>query len=93
MEVAIRHEAERGLFVAEAQGTRSYLRYVLDGAELNLTSTFVDPAVRGRHVGETLVKAALEYARENGYRVIPTCWFVETVVRRHKQYQPLLIGG
>jgi uncharacterized protein len=92
MDVEIRHEPERGRFIAEAQGTKSYVRYVLDGDVLDLTSTFVDPAVRGRHVGEALVKTALEYARENGYRVIPTCWFVETVVRRHKQYQPLLTG-
>jgi predicted GNAT family acetyltransferase len=93
MDVQIRHEPERGHFVAEAEGTTSYVRYVLDGDALNLISTFVDPAVRGRYVGEKLVKAALEYARESGYRVIPTCWFVEAVVRRHKQYQPLLTGG
>jgi predicted GNAT family acetyltransferase len=93
MDVQIRHEPERSRFIAEAEGTKSYVRYVLDGDELDLTSTFVDPTVRGRHVGEKLVKAALEYAQGNGYRVIPTCWFVETVVRRHKQFQPLLTGG
>ena len=93
MDVEIRHEPERARFIAEAEGTRSYVRYVLDRDVLDLTSTFVDPAVRGRYVGEKLVKAALDYARENGFRVIPTCWFVETVVKRHKQYQPLLVGG
>jgi predicted GNAT family acetyltransferase len=93
VDVAIRHEPERGLFIAEAAGTRSYLRYVLDEDVMDLTSTFVDPSVRGRTVGEKLVRAALDYAQQNGFRVIPSCWFVETVVRRHQQYQPLLVTG
>ena len=93
MDVEIRHEAQRGQFIAEAEGTTSYLRYVLEDGVLDLVSTYVAPPVRGRYVGEKLVKAALEHAQQNGYRVIPTCWFVETVVRRNKQYQPLLTTG
>jgi predicted GNAT family acetyltransferase len=93
MEIEIRHEPERGRFVADAEGTSSYIRYVLDDDVLDLVSTFVDPAVRGRTVGEKLVRTALDFAQERGYRVVPTCWFVETVVRRHRQYQPLLVDG
>jgi hypothetical protein len=93
MHVEVRHEPERSQFVAEANGTRSYLRYVLAHETLDLVSTYVDPSVRGRHVGESLVKRALEYARENDYDVIPTCWFVDTVVRRNPQYRELLVAG
>jgi CheY-like chemotaxis protein/predicted GNAT family acetyltransferase len=87
MQVDVRHDPERSQFVAEANGTMSYLRYVLARETLDLVSTYVDPRVRGHHVGESLVKSALEYARENGYDVIPTCWFVDTVVRRNPQYR------
>jgi predicted GNAT family acetyltransferase len=92
MHVEVRHEPERAQFVAEADGTRSYLRYVLARATLDLVSTYVHPDVRGRRVGESLVIRALDFARENGYEVIPTCWFVDTVVRRHPGYRDLLVA-
>ena len=90
MDVHISHEPERSRFVAEANGTRSYIRYVLLGDTLDLVSTYVHPDVRGRYVGEKLVKRALDHARENRWSVIPTCWFVETVVMRNPKYADLL---
>ena len=93
MQVDVRHEVERAQFVAEANGTLSYLRYMLEEGTLDLVSTYVHPKVRGHRVGESLVMGALDFARENGYDVIPTCWFVDTVVRRHPRYRDLLVGG
>ena len=92
MQLDIRHEPERYRFVVEVEGTTSYVRYAIGPGTLDLLSTYVHPDVRGRFVGEKLVKRALEYARENGYEVIPTCWFVDTVVRRNPQYKELLVG-
>jgi hypothetical protein len=92
MDVQISHEPDHNRFVAEANGTRSYIRYVLLGDTLDLVSTYVHPDVRGRFVGEKLVKRALDYARENGWSVIPTCWFVETVVTRNPRYADLLVS-
>jgi predicted GNAT family acetyltransferase len=93
MQIDVRHEPERSQFVAEVNGTRSYLRYLLSDDALDLVSTYVHPDVRGRRVGETLVRRALDHARDSGYDVIPTCWFVDTVVRRNPGYQDLLITG
>jgi predicted GNAT family acetyltransferase len=50
---------------------------------------YVDPGLRGHGVGEKLVRQALDWAREEGLG-IPSCWFVDTVVRRHPEYEPLL---
>lgn len=46
---------------------------------------------RNKGVGERLVLDALAYAREHGYSVIPTCWFVRGLLKRHKQYQDLIV--
>ena len=86
----IRHDTERQKFVAHVEGRNSYLLYREEGPLLDLLSTFVAPEVRGRRIGEKLVLTALEYARERGLQVIPTCWFVDTVVARHAEYQDLL---
>ena len=85
------HEREQLRFVTVAGGRTGLLRYrPVDDETLDLTSTWVHPSLRGRGVGEALVRAALDHARAEGYSVIPTCWFVRTVVERHPGYEDLL---
>lgn len=94
METDVTHEPARGRFVARLGESESHLVYRSAGdGSVDFRSTWVDPAVRGRGVGEALVKRALEWARGEGLRVIPSCWFVGTVVRRHPEYRDLLDGG
>lgn len=93
MAYEIVHQREQHRFVVEVDGRSAFLRYrPVDERTLDFTTTWVDPALRGRGVGEALVEAALEYARERGCGVIPTCWFVRTVVDRNPEYGDLLDG-
>jgi predicted GNAT family acetyltransferase len=90
--VAVIHDPRRRRFTAPAGANESYLVYRPRGAEVvEFLTTYVDPALRGKGVGEKLVREALEWARDEGFTVIPTCWFVDTVVRRHPEYEPLLV--
>lgn len=92
MIVDVEHDEERQQFVARVEGKNGFLRYArVDERTVDLRTTWVHPELRGRMVGETLVKRALEWARENGYAVIPTCWFVDTVVERNPGYRDLLV--
>ena len=60
---------------------------------MDIRSTYVPPRARGRGIGGALVQAALTYARANGQRVIPTCWYVSTWVAEHPEFQSVLIAG
>ena len=92
VEIELRHDHDRRRFIARAGGTDSHLVYApRGGATVDFLSTYVAPSVRGRGVGEKLVREALEWAKEEGLTVIPTCWFVDTVVRRHPEYEALLV--
>ncbi len=94
MNVQVEHREADHQFIALVDGHRCYLRYVpRDGDVLDLVSTFVHPEVRGRHVGVKLVRAALDHARNESLGVIPTCWFVETVIERYPEYRDLLVAG
>lgn len=89
----VTHEPGRKRFVAHVDGRESHLIYTPAGqGVVDLLTTYVHPALRGRGVGEALVRAALEWARADGLKVIPTCWFVGTVVRRHPEYESLITG-
>jgi predicted GNAT family acetyltransferase len=59
--------------------------YVRGVDELVLTRTFVPPALRGRGLAETLVRAALDFARAERLRVIPACSYVAAFVDRHPE--------
>ena len=91
MDVSVVHEPARRRFVARSGERESQLVYLpLEENTVDFRSTYVHPALRGHGVGEKLVREALEWARAEGLKVIPSCWFVDTVVRRHPEYAPLL---
>ena len=89
--LGIRHEPNAGRFVADVDGGAAYITYrELDGRVLDLNSTFVPPALRGRGIASHLTAHALQYARAGGYRVVPSCPFVAAYLRRHPEYRGLV---
>lgn len=88
---SIRHEPEARRFVIEVAGETGLIRYrELLGSVLDLDHTFVPPALRGSGIASQLTEHALRYAREHGYRVIPSCPFVAAFIERHPQHRDLL---
>jgi len=91
MEPVFRHEPEWEQFVAEVDGHRATLSYrrVAAGV-LDFESTFVPTALRHRRVGTALVRHALDWARAEGERVVPSCWFVKVIAEQVPAYRALL---
>ena len=40
-----------------------------------------------------LVRGALELARAQGYKVIPRCSFITAFIRKHPEFQDLVVEG
>lgn len=55
------------------------------------THTEVDDAVEGQGLGSRLIRYALDDVRARGLKVRPVCPFVKTWIRRHEDYQDLLV--
>jgi predicted GNAT family acetyltransferase len=88
--LAIRHEPQARRFAADVAGKTAYLTYrELDGRILDLDHTFVPPEHRGGGIASQLTVRALEYARERGFRVVPSCPFVAKYIERHPEYRDL----
>jgi predicted GNAT family acetyltransferase len=66
------------------------LTYEVRGDTLDLVHTRVPREAAGHGYGAALAKAALEYARSKGLKVIPTCPFVSAYLRRHTEYADLV---
>jgi predicted GNAT family acetyltransferase len=77
-------------------------RLVVDGIEAEMTysragqgliiidHTEVPSALRGRKVGERLVRQAIEDARRDGVSIIPLCPFAKAQIDRHPEWQDVL---
>jgi predicted GNAT family acetyltransferase len=91
MPVAIRHEPDAHRFIADLDGAPAYITYrEIDGTILDLDHTFVPRAHRGGGIASELTARALDYARERGFKVVPSCPFVAAYVARHPKYRELL---
>jgi len=79
-EPAVQHAGDRRFHV-EANGDLAYLAYKrVDDHTVDYISTYVPATLRGRGLGERLVRHALDWARAHGQTVIPTCSFVQKIV-------------
>ena len=87
----IRHNEEASRFEYESEGVIAYIEYDLFEKVMDLTHTIVPKSLEGRGIGGMLVKHALEYARECGYKVKPTCWFVDKFIKKIHGYEDLVL--
>ena len=90
MTLAIRHEPDARRFTADVGGKTAYITYrELDPQLLELDHTYVPHERRGGGIASQLTSRALEYAREHGFRVVPSCPFVAAYIERHPEYREL----
>lgn len=80
-------EAEFELVV---DGQRAVAAYQMEGNRIVFTHTKVPPSLEGRGVGSTLIRAALDSARDRGLRIVPQCPFVAAYIAKHPEYRGLL---
>lgn len=86
------HETAFHRFVATLPEGQAVLIYAMKSeGTMEVLSTYVPVAARGRKVGGALVAAALTHARKHRLQVIPTCWYVGTWVDQHPEYRELLV--
>lgn len=86
----VEHRPEQQRFVIGMPEGEARLAYRMSGNVMEIASTFVPSAARGRGAAAELVGAALKHARAQNYQVIPTCWYAEEFITNHPEYSDLL---
>ena len=69
-----------------------FLLYRREPGVLELVHTDVDPKWEGKGVGAALVQGALDDVRARGLKVRPFCPFVRAYIRRHPEYEDLVVA-
>ena len=86
----VHHDIAASRFEIQAENHVAVLDYSQRGDIITFTHTGVPAELEGRGIGSQLVRAGLDYARENAFKVVPLCWFVSGYIERHPEYQSLL---
>lgn len=77
----VEHQVENNRFVLLKNEHECVLDYTLsgdDGAEIiDFTRTYVPFALRGQGLAEKIVEIGLAWAKEQGYQVEASCWYVK----------------
>lgn len=78
----INHQPERARFVSVIDNQEVRLEYdLMPRHGINFTYTFVPEALRGQGIAEKLVHTGLAWAREQGFEIEASCWYVRRFLR------------
>ncbi|HYP51230.1 MAG TPA: GNAT family N-acetyltransferase [Pyrinomonadaceae bacterium] len=82
---------EKERFEIDLDGKIALIDYSEQNGVVAMTHTEVPPEFEGKGIGSKLVKGALEIVRNDGKRVRPLCTFVAAYIKRHPEYESLVV--
>lgn len=88
----ITHDPTSKRFYTNIDGQTAFLSYLENGDTLTYNHTVVPDALGGRGIGSALVQHALNFARDNGKKVIVKCAFVTHYINNNPNYQSLVVN-
>jgi predicted GNAT family acetyltransferase len=92
-EHALRVNAESNRLELEIDGELAFIEYKLRHDTLFLIHTEVSPLLKRKGAGSAIVQKALQYAKENHYKIVPICSFVQSYLKKHQEWNDLLAPG
>jgi predicted GNAT family acetyltransferase len=81
---AVTDDSAHSRFELTVDGYTGYLAYQRTADQLTILHTEVPVEIRGRHLGDRLVEAAVSAARSDGLRLVIVCPFARAYLRRHR---------
>lgn len=90
-DIPITNNAEAQRFEAQLGDERAVAEYHLKNNIIIFTHTEVPEVMEGKGVAGRLIKTALDTSRAEHYEVVPLCPFVAAYIKRHHEYQDLVM--
>lgn len=91
-QIEVRHNTTRHSFEAIIEGKLAHADYRIEGQRIYFHHTYVPRELEGRGIAAQIVRAGMEYARQEGLQVVALCSYVAAFIRRYPEYQSLLAG-
>ncbi|HEX8197867.1 MAG TPA: GNAT family N-acetyltransferase [Pyrinomonadaceae bacterium] len=82
---------EKERFEIDLDGKTALIDYSEQNGVVAMTHTEVPQEFEGKGVGSKLVKGALDLVKNENKRVRPLCTFVAAYIKRHPEYESLVV--
>lgn len=91
-EVQLKINGNKGAFYIEVDGKQeAMMTFVFTGQDkIIIDHTEVNEGNNGKGFGKKMLAKAVEYARENGIKIIPLCPFAKSVFDKVPEYRDVL---
>lgn len=89
-DVQVVNNTETSRFEAVVEGNTAFAEYRLQPGAIVLPHTVVPPELEGRGIAGALARFAFAHARKAGLKVVPTCPYMASWVKKHPEEQDLL---
>lgn len=88
MEFQHSQDGKQGLFTAQQDGQKAgEVSYYEAGEKtIVLDHTAVEDAFQGQQLGRKLVDQVVDYARQNGLKIVPQCTYAHRVFEKSEDY-------
>ena len=91
LDIKREENTSKGRYFVQLDGAEAELTYSRTGETINIIDhTSVPDVMRGRSVGQALVRRAVEDARSEGRTIVPLCPFAKAQIARHPEWQDVL---
>jgi predicted GNAT family acetyltransferase len=89
MKVEQQQSGQDGSFYIQNEGHRiAESRYMVTGDDImDIYHTEVSENFQGQHLGDDLIKSAVEFAREHNLKIAPSCSFAQAMFGRHPEFR------
>jgi len=93
MEVKNNNDGKKGVFYIEDKGKEIGLMHYQfsEPGKMVIDHTEVNSEYEGKGLGRQLVKAGVEYARENNLKILPLCPFAKKMLEITPDFSDVLI--
>ena len=89
-EQQLKINAESHQLELEIQGSIAFIEYKLSGNTLFLIHTEVPLALQGKGVANAIVQKALQYSKDNNFKIVPVCPVVQHYLEKHKEWNQIV---
>ncbi|MBM7649835.1 putative GNAT family acetyltransferase [Bacillus ectoiniformans] len=85
-------QQEEGRFFIDQEGvTLAELTYTkVHENVIDVNHTYVSDQLRGQGIAAKLLQSAVDYARKEGKKILPTCTYAKSKLENNEQYQDIL---
>ena len=93
MEIQRDEHGRKGAFYIDEEGEWiAELTYFTNDGVMTIDHTEIDEKLRGEGIGQDMVKAAVDYARENNLKINAVCPYAKKVIDRTPEFRDILVG-